>query len=353
MHPFQLGVIEGFYGRQWSWPERQSLPEMLADWGYSAYIYAPKGDSSLRSRWREDFDPGHFARLRSLSESAREAGIGWGVGLSPAGLQAHFTEADGADLRRKLQQIKALWPSQLWILFDDLPAGVPELAVSQLRVVDAVRQVLPDTPLAICPSYYSEDPILESLFGDCPKDYFATLNEGLAEEVDILWTGPRVISTAYDADDMHRAASILGRRPLLWDNYPVNDGKKSSRFLNTLPFSGRPASLKTLTRGHFVNPMNQFHLSLLPLMGLASLYSGKNIAQDTIFKTALGSLPEDMAQILAEYAPMFQNKGLDGMPAALKAAIASRCDRIAHPAAGELAAWLREEYRFDPGCLTE
>lgn len=353
MRSFSLGLIEGFYGRQWSWPQREALPNLLASWGYSAYIYAPKGDASLRSRWREDFDAGHFSRLLSLSQAARAAGIEWGVGLSPAGLQAHFSDEDAADLNRKLDQIAKLQPAQLWVLFDDLPAGVEELAASQLRVMEAVRERLPDIRLAMCPSYYSEDPILETLFGDCPSDYFAHLGKGLAPDVELLWTGPKVISPAYSAEDMRRAESILGRKPLLWDNYPVNDGRKSSRFLNLLPFCGRPAELAELSSGHFVNPMNQFHLSLLPLMGLRECYSDPGRDTDKRFKTALAALPAEFSAILLKYGRLFQAEGLDGMPGPLKADIAAQCDSIDHPGAIELAAWLREEYRFDPDCLTE
>ncbi|WP_372861456.1 beta-N-acetylglucosaminidase domain-containing protein [Spongiibacter sp.] len=353
MSEFSLGLIEGFYGRQWRWDQRNVLPAQLARWGYKSYIYAPKGDASLRSRWRDDFTEAHFSRLRQLSDTASQAGIAWGLGLSPAGLQAKFGPDDRRDLSRKIAQIAALQPASLWILFDDLPAGVPQLAARQLEVIDAVRQQLPDLPVAMCPSYYSEDPILEELFGACPAEYFSTLNAGLASDVDLLWTGPKVISSSYSAADMRRAAAILGRKPLLWDNYPVNDGRKSSRFLNVLPFSGRPAGLAQWCRGHFVNPMNQFHLSLLPLMGLAKVYTESSLSRDVLFAQALATLPRELAELLKEHAQIFQCDGLDGMAEADKQRLAREAANIDHPAAAELAAWLREEYRFDPDCLTE
>ncbi len=353
MPTFSLGIIEGFYGRQWRWDQRNALPSELARWGYTSYIYAPKGDSSLRSRWRDDFDKEHFSQLRHLSDTASEAGIAWGLGLSPAGLQTKFGPDDRRDLSRKVEQIAALKPASLWILFDDLPAGVPQLAARQLEVIDAVRQQLPDLPLAMCPSYYSEDPVLEELFGACPADYFSALNAGLADDVDILWTGAKVISPSYSAADMHRAAAILGRKPLLWDNYPVNDGRKSSRFLNTLPFKGRPPELAQWCRGHYVNPMNQYHLSLLPLMSLAGVYTESSRSREERFEDALATLPAPLAAILSRHAEAFQYQGLDEMSPTEKQLLAHSSAAINHPAAAELAAWLREEYRFDPGCLTE
>ena len=352
MSGWPLGVIEGFYGRQWQWAERRALPGLLSTWGYNAYLYAPKGDSSLRSRWREDFSAGHTAALQSLSAACAEANIDWGVGLSPAGLQSEFGPEDRRDLQRKLRQIADLQPRYLWILFDDLPAGIPQLAARQLAVMGVVRDTLPNITLAMCPSYYSDDPILETLFGARPEGDFEALAEGLDADIDLLWTGPRVISCEYSRDDMQRAASLLGRKPLLWDNYPVNDGRKSSRFLNVLPFRGREPWLQQACSGHFVNPMNAFHLSFLPLQGLPSHYR-EPLSVDMAFAQALRTLPDALADLLADYADIFQSQGLDNMPADLKSALALRCDGISHPAAVELAGWLREEYRFDPDCLTE
>ena len=160
------------------------------------------------------------------------------------------------------------------------------------------------------------------------------------------------MSSEFRRDDMQRAASLLGLKLLLWDNSPVNDGRKSSRFLNILQFRGREPWLQQACSGHFVNPMNAFHLSFLPLQGLPGHYR-QPLSAEKAFAQALSTLPSALADVLAEYADTFQSQGLDNMPADLKSALALRCDGISHPAAAELAGWLREEYRFDPDCLTE
>ena len=49
----QLGVIEGYYGKPWSWPEREDTMRFLAGFGYEFYLYAPKADPHLRRLWRE------------------------------------------------------------------------------------------------------------------------------------------------------------------------------------------------------------------------------------------------------------------------------------------------------------
>ena len=47
----ELGIIEGFFGRPWSWTERADAVRFLRPHGYSFYLYAPKADSWLRRRW--------------------------------------------------------------------------------------------------------------------------------------------------------------------------------------------------------------------------------------------------------------------------------------------------------------
>lgn len=351
---FTLGIIEGFYGRQWSWEQRRELVAKLPSWGYRDYVYAPKGDTQLRSHWRAPFPAAWREQVSAWASCCNAAGIRWGLGLSPAGVQAQFSGADRQQLESKLAEIAQLAPDILWVLFDDLPAGNPSLAANQIAVVDCVRQHLPDVALAVCPSYYSDDPILEEVFGAMPPGYFEALASGLPGDVDLLWTGPKVISHHYSEADMRRAEQLLGRKPLLWDNYPVNDGRKTSRFLNLQPFSGRPAGLANWTAGHYVNPMNQFHLSELVLSGLANVYrEGEDYAAQRQFEAALAELPADLAALLRRDAERFQRQGLDALNDNDKSTLIEDYAAIDHPAAAEVRAWLNEEYRFDPACLTE
>ena len=63
---FFYGVIEGFYGHQWSWSARAHYAAFLSELGYDCYIYAPKGDPFLRSRWREDYPEDEWIKLLEL-----------------------------------------------------------------------------------------------------------------------------------------------------------------------------------------------------------------------------------------------------------------------------------------------
>lgn len=352
--PFTTSIIEGFYGRQWTWTQRFSLPALVAKWQYSSYIYAPKGDASLRNNWSQPFEASHRINLETLGASCHASGLSWGLGLSPVGLQASYGASEKQLLKNKIEEIQTLNPDIVWILFDDLPAGNPQLAQNQIAVVNDVKQQLPGVQLAMCPSYYSFDPILEELFGQCPDHYFSDLNAGLTQDIDLLWTGNRVISDGYTGDDCQRAAELLGRKPLIWDNYPVNDGRKTSRFLHLAPFTGRSPEMAHWCRGHAINPMNQFHLSMLVLPTLASVYTSKaSYNPDLAFKAAIAGLPAQLADLMFRDALLFQEKGLDGIAAEEKAELINAYRKIAHPLAAEVCEWLGEGYRFDPACLTD
>ena len=352
--PFTTSIIEGFYGRQWTWAQRFALPELLEKWQYSSYVYAPKGDASLRNKWSQPFADDHRDNLARLGEECHGSSISWGLGLSPVGLQASYGPAEKNALKNKIKEIQILKTDILWILFDDLPAGNAQLAHNQAAVVNDIQQQLPDVQLAMCPSYYSFDPILEELFGTCPADYFRDLNAGLDQGIDLLWTGNRVVSDGYTAEDCRRATELLGRKPLIWDNYPVNDGRKISRFLHLAPFTGRSPEMATWCSGHAVNPMNQFHLSMLVLPTLADVYTCKaSYDPATAFAAAIAELPDQLAHLIARDAAMFQQSGLDGMDDELKASLAKVYGKIAHPLATEVCDWLNEGYRFDPACLTD
>ena len=60
------GVIEGFYGRPYSWDERATLVRFIGARDMNTYVYAPKDDPLHRAQWRDLYaraDIEGFARL--------------------------------------------------------------------------------------------------------------------------------------------------------------------------------------------------------------------------------------------------------------------------------------------------
>jgi hypothetical protein len=352
---FARGVIEGFYGRVWPWPERRLMIDFLAAEHFDAYIYAPKADTALRRNWRAQHAADQFAPLLALREQCRARGVAFGVGFSPWGLQSAYDADDRRALQQKFAQLNQLDPDWLCILFDDMPGDFAQLAQRQAAIVADIAAMSGARRIAMCPTYYSFDPILEQLFGAMPPRYLEDLGALLDPTVDVFWTGSHVLAPAFTAADIEAVATRIGRKPTLWDNYPVNDGRKSSRFLHLLPVQNRPAQLADWCRGHFANPMNQPRLSQLPLASLAMSYArGDSYEAEQCWAQQLTALDErELAVLLARDAERFQRQGLDAIDVGERELIAAEYRRLPHPAAQEVADWLAELYRFDPACLND
>ena len=173
----ELGIIEGFYGRPWSWEEREETIAFLAPHGYRFYIYAPKADPYLRRRWQEDHPDEFQERLSTLASRTKEAGVRFGIGLTPYELHNRFDEAAREALDRKIAFFNSIGVQDLGILFDDMRGDLPDLAERQVRIVDWIVERFAGDRVIVCPSYYSDDPVLDRVFGARPPGYLERLGE--------------------------------------------------------------------------------------------------------------------------------------------------------------------------------
>jgi hypothetical protein len=345
--------VEGFFGRQWSWPARQAHADFLAARGCNSYVYAPKNDVWFRKGWQSPCPVSHLEALQQLQQHCRRQNIDFGIGLSPFELYKEFTPAQRTLLLAKLKQIDAINPQTLCILFDDMMGDLDQLARVQLAIVDFICSNSTAQSFVLCPTYYSYDPLLSRHFGSQPANYLDDLGSSLDAALEIFWTGPRVISDTYPRAHLLEVAERLRRKPLLWDNYPVNDAKRLTSFLHLKPFTGRSAELRELCSGHLANPMNQAHLSQLPLYSLPALYAQASLEPEQLFREACMNLcPPGLAQALLEDADSFQNAGLESFSKSEKQHLQKRYAAFSHPMAEEVCAWLRGDYAFDPACLT-
>lgn len=355
MSTFQYGIIEGFYGKQWSWQLRREYASFLAQHGFGFYLYAPKGDTYLRRQWQSPWPNKTFDELKALRNHYQQSNVDFGIGFSPLGLVESLNTENLARLSHKLDEINALNPDIFCLLFDDMPGDNPRLAQDQLTITDFVLARVKAKRVIVCPSYYSHDPVLEEVFGTMPKGYWPELGAALSKEVDVFWTGNHVISERIVLDDLRAITEKLQRPVFLWDNYPVNDGRKTSHFLHLLPFAHRELDrshpdFADLCSGHASNPMNQGYLSQIPLLSLAQGYQGlpidhaKNVLQLIDNPEFAMALIKDASDFQKNGRPHEKNQRNDYL---------SRYDGIHDPRAIEVSDWLKGHYEFDPECLTE
>jgi hypothetical protein len=345
---FLAGVIEGFYGREWSFDTRLAYADYLTEAGLNTYIYCPKGDLYLRRSWQEHWPQEQWRELVQLSAVYKQRGINWGVGLSPVELYRNYGPRERVALKRKVEKLGELQAPVLAVLFDDMPGDLQSLATRQAEIVTDVCQWLPGVKLLVCPTYYSFDPVLEKYFGTMPVDYWPQLGRELPQEVNVFWTGNKVCSDAITVSDIEAIVQQLARPVILWDNYPVNDGAVRSNFLYISKLQSRSPALRPLLTGHLCNPMNQGLLSLPALSGLAELY-GNGLLNEVALSRILG--PATWERVIRDQV-VFEQAGLSGLGEQRCKVLAAEYANLQGPAAAEVAQWLQGEYSFDPACLT-
>ena len=349
-----LGIIEGFFGRSWSFAARYDIAEFLKNSGYHFYIYAPKSDPCLRKKWQEGWPAETAEQLQNLVRRYQNLGLDFGIGLSPFEIHTYDSSARRI-LQKKIKSINKLGIDILCLLFDDMRGDLPDLAQTQVQIALDVLDQTTARKVIMCPTYYSFDPVLEKVFGPRPEGYFQELAQGLPPEVDIFWTGPKVCSQEYPASHLQEVGQLLGRKPFLWDNYPVNDGANISKFLHLKPFVNRPGSLAGLTSGHAANPMNQPWLSRIPLYSLPRSYAEKEHYDP--YKTEQDALTQlcekKIAEQLFKDIDILHSQGLDHITSVQKKKLIRQYACVASPYAHEIIDWLNEKYAFDPACLTD
>jgi hyaluronoglucosaminidase len=337
----ELGLIEGFFGRPWSWEARTDAVRFLAPHGYRFYLYAPKADAYLRRRWQEPHPEADLTMLAELRETCRRAGVRFGVGLSPFELHLHPGRGWQDRLAAKLAALAPLKPDDLAILFDDMRGDVPDLAERQAAIVHVAAERSGADRILCCPSYYSDDPILDLAFGARPPLYLEQLGRLLDPAIRVFWTGEEVCSREFSPGHLARVSEQLRRKPVLWDNYPVNDGSRMSQHLHLRAFTGRPASIAGHIAAHGVNPASQTLLSRVPLLTLAESYArGDAYEYGAAFARAARTvLGEELAARVASDVLTLQDRGLDRL-GERRAALHLRYSAFAHPAAREIVQWL-------------
>ena len=343
----ELGIVEGFYGRPWSWREREDAVAFLAPHGYRFFLYAPKGDPYLRRLWREPHPRETADGLAALAERCRREGVRFGVGVSPYEIFAGFDAAARQALGAKLEFLDGLGVQDLALLFDDMRGDLPDLAERQVEVVLWARERSAADRVLVCPTYYSDDPVLDRVFGERPAGYLEDLGSGLPPEVEIMWTGEEVVSRQLSPGHLRRVGEQLGRRPFLWDNYPVNDGQRMSQYLHLRGFTGRPAAIAGLVSAHAVNPALQPTLSRIPALTLVESYRlGDDYAYGDAFRrAAVEVLGPELGALLREDLLTLQDVGLDRLEDR-EAALRERYGGVDHPGAREIVAWLDGGYRI-------
>jgi hypothetical protein len=152
----------------------------------------------------------------------------------------------------------------------------------------------------------------------------------------MVWTGPKVASPEITVAQAQEWGEYLHRKPLVWDNFPVNDDRRWRLHLG--PLRGRDPNLPAALEGLVSNPMNQARASLLPLATVADYewnplaYDPSKSLQHALVSQYGSSAPQLLAAYLRAYGdywwdenvftPLFQERRYTFEPEKIEAQIA-------------------------------
>ena len=243
------GVIEGFYNRYFSPVERRTTLRLMHQLDQNSYLYAPKDDAFAGYRWREPYPDG--SALRAAASEAAQLGIDFFYGISPtlatnghgSGDFRFTSDEDFAALVQKLDSLRALGVVHFAVLFDDAAlhlvhdedrAAFAGAAAAHADLANRLNARF--GPLWVVPAFYNS----QLLGGD---HYLDDLGANLDGDIEVMWTGSTTWSPTIAPGNLAAVNHKLGRKVLLWDNWP----------LSAEPVSGRDAELYGSASGILTN----------------------------------------------------------------------------------------------------
>lgn len=286
---FLSGVIEGFYGRAWTHAQRIEMLEWIAAAGMNSFVYGPKDDIKIRARWRETYNAAEAADLQELVEAAAARGLNFMVAIAPCLDVTYSDAADLEALRARLDQLLGLGVTHFALLFDDIPskmaaadqAAFPSFAAAQCHFANGARAHVtakaPEARLLFCPTEYCAAFTSAGVTG---STYLRDLGKLLHPEIGVFWTGPDIVSRTISADSLREVGAVIGRKPVIWENFHAND--YDIRRVYAGPLGGRHADILPLIDGIITNPNNEFEANFVPVHTTGAFTAGIDDAQTAL-----------------------------------------------------------------------
>jgi hyaluronoglucosaminidase len=345
-----IGIVEGFFGPEWSWENRSLVVDSIRSSGANFYIYAPKRDSFLRKNWKQDHPPEQWTQLKTLRSKCKGSQVDFGIGLSPFELHTEWGKSAKDKLRDKILKLEELEFSLLGLFFDDMK-GSEDLAEKQSEIVNFVKSIT-DRTLIFCPTYYSHDPILDKVFGKRPEGYLESLGKNIPSDVLFCWTGNKVISESILAEELEQLATTIKRKPLIWDNYFANDGPKQCKFLKLKPLKGRSKQALEASAGWAFNLMNQAQLSVLVFLASIGVLKQDLEPQVSLLSAIQKLTNSEFARNVIQSEQLFGKVGLDEIDTKARADL-RRWLNSDNSFGHEILEWLDGQYIVGSECLTD
>lgn len=250
------GVLEGFYGRPWSWAERRDMAEWMSRRRMNLLVIAPKDDPGLREEWRRPMGKEEREELSRLAAWSRERFVEVAWTLSP-GLD--LDGAAGADrdaASAKLEAAAAAGVRKLILAFDDVEPSRAQVRFAD-RLLAGLAPRLPGVEWTFVPAQY---------WGEAaPSPYLSRVARQLDSRFNVGWTGGQVLARRIGRAEAGRFREYARHRLVLGDNYPVQDRLWGAGRLHWGPLTGREPGLEEFHAAYVANASPLAAASRLPL----------------------------------------------------------------------------------------
>lgn len=223
--------------------------------------------------------------LRSLIYSAKSNNVNFVYSISP-GIDIIYSQpSEIKAIQRKLKQVEELGCTSFALLFDDIEITMnqqdvkvfPSFVAAQIAVTNEVFAFMNANMFYFCPTEYCSTRAIPDVEH---SNYLNTLGKDLAQGIEIMWTGPQVVSPVLSLDHAEHISKILRRKPLIWDNYHANDYDPKRKWFKVIkityfagvflgPLKGRPVALKNHIAGLLLNPNCKFEANFVPFYTLS------------------------------------------------------------------------------------
>lgn len=88
------------------------------------------------------------------------------------------------------------------------------------QVLQKLKEKVGTIKLFFCPTEYCARMAKPSVF---ESSYLQTIGNKLDRSISFFWTGPNIISTFISSESIKELASVIKRKPIIWDNLHAND----------------------------------------------------------------------------------------------------------------------------------
>lgn len=304
------GIIEGYYGKPWTYEERMDMVDFMDSCRLNVYMYAPKDDIYHRDLWYELYPKNQLKEILHLKDKLEEKDIEFVYCISPGNKDKngkgfeYSNEKEFDRLFKKLDQVIEKGVRSFGLLLDDIDYELsgenlvkfkrPGVAHAYIcnRVYDYLISIDKNIRMVMCPTEYRE--VGRTIYRD---DLKANMNKNIS----VFWTGYNVCAEVISEEQIKETKEAFGADISIWDNFPVTDYFEGSRQY-LAPIENRSVELSKYASSYIINPMNEYYISEVAMSTMADYaWNSSRYMKDISFKNALKRYGEDFYNDCLDY----------------------------------------------------